>query len=200
MPESSATGDRFAVMRAKLLAPLTGDVLEIGGGDGPSLQHYSRGIRLTFTEPHADAFDEAVRSEEAPADTEFVRAGLPHLPFHNAAFDAVVEMRVLCSVPDAAGAIAEIRRLLRPGGTFVFMDHVRSPNPVLGLGQDVIAWPWTKYWGCRPNVDTVRIVERAGFAIEWLDRFGWGPPPVRPRVYGVAKLPPDTARSATTQS
>jgi SAM-dependent methyltransferase len=186
--EAAAPPDRFAAMRARLLSRVAGDVLEIGGGTGPSLEYYPGSVRLAFTEPDAGVLEEAAARNETPADTTFARAALPDLPFSDAVFDAVVEMRVLCSVGDAARAIDEIRRVLRPGGTLVFMEHGRSANPVWGLGQDLIAMPWRWYWGCWPNRDTPKLLKRAGFAIEWLERFGWGPPPVRPRVYGIARL------------
>src|SRR5262245_53291951 len=105
MPDTAVpTGDRFAAMRAKLLAPLEGDVLEIGGGEGPSLEHYRPNIRLTFTEPDTSALATAAAHEGIAPGTAFLRAAFPRLPFLETSFDAVVVMRVLCSVPDAAEA------------------------------------------------------------------------------------------------
>ena len=181
--------DKFAARRARLLGALRGRVLEVGGGSGPSLEHYDCSIDLVFTEPGVLDLEAAVARPVVPAGAQFAQALLPNLPFGDVSFDAVVVMRVLCSVPDLAPAIDELRRVLRPGGTLVFMEHVRSPNRLLGLGQRVIARPWRSYWGCWPDRDVARALHEAGFVIEWLDRFEWGPPPVRPRMFGVARLP-----------
>lgn len=188
MTTDVAPPDRFAAKRAQLLGALRGRVLEVGGGSGPSLEHYEPAVRLVFTEPGLLDLEAAQSRETRPDSADFAQALLPALPFAGASFDAVVVMRVLCSVPDLAEAVAELRRVLRPGGTLVFMEHVRSPNRVLGLGQRVIARPWRRYWGCWPHRDVVGALGEAGFSVEWLDRFQWGPPPVRPRVYGVARL------------
>lgn len=181
--------DRFAAKRAKLLGGLPGRVLEVGGGNGPSLDHYAADVQLMFTEPGLLDLETARGRRKKPGDAEFTQALLPRLPFRDGTFDAVVAMRVLCSVPDLGEAVTEVRRVLRPGGTLVFMEHGRSSNAILGLGQRLIARPWRRYWGCWPHRDVVSALEEAGFVIDWLDRFQWGPPPVRPRVYGVARLP-----------
>ena len=189
MSDASVSDDRFAAKRARLLSTLHGDVLEIGGGNGHSLKHYPRDVRLAFSEPDRETLEHAAGRETAPPNTTFLRLVLPHLPFPDRQFDAVVEMRVLCSVPDLDEAIAEIRRVLKPGATLIFMEHGRSPNLAWALVQHVIARPWRRYWGCWPHRDAPAALRKAGFTVEWLERFGYGPPPVRPRVYGMARLP-----------
>jgi SAM-dependent methyltransferase len=180
--------DLFPEKRERLLAGLAGDVLEIGGGNGYSLVHYPPGIRLVFTEPGPIALSEASARVARPVRTDFALAGLPKLPFDASSFDAAVVMRVLCSVDRPGEALAEVRRVLRPGGRLVFMEHVRSPKRFYGLAQDVVARPWRMYWKCWANRDAPRLFEQAGFAVEWVERFDHGPWPVRPRVFGVARL------------
>ncbi len=183
------TSDIFAEKRSRLLREAGGDVLEVGGGTGLSLAHYPTGVRLTFTEPGPLALAEAVGSLEAPPGTAFMLGGLPLLPFADRSFDVVVVFRVLCSVPEPAAALAEVRRVLRPGGKVLFMEHSRSPRFFYGLWQDLIARPWHLYWRCWANRDVPRLLRRAGFEIDRMQWFGFGPPPVHPRVYGIARLP-----------
>jgi SAM-dependent methyltransferase len=94
------------------------------------------------------------------------------------AVDAAVVSLVLCTVPSQARALAEIRRVLRPGGQLRFYEHVRSASPLVGLLEDAIAPLWrSAAGGCNPNRDTLRAIERAGFAVDEVDRFGFAPTP-----------------------
>ncbi|MFC7583311.1 class I SAM-dependent methyltransferase [Nonomuraea antimicrobica] len=114
------------------------------------------------------------------------------LPADGASFDAAVVSLVLCSVPSQPRALAEIARVLADDGELCFYEHVRSPNPALGLLEDVIVPLWRRLaGGCRPNRDTLRAIERAGFAVSEVDRFTFAPEPPVPalsHVLGRARL------------
>jgi ubiquinone/menaquinone biosynthesis C-methylase UbiE len=96
-----------------------------------------------------------------------VQARAEALPFRDGVFDTVVSGLVFCSVDDPQAALAEVRRVLAPGGALRMMEHVRSAHRLRGAIQDWIQPAWTAVaGGCRPNRETERAVERAGFAVE----------------------------------
>jgi SAM-dependent methyltransferase len=98
------------------------------------------------------------------------------VPAEDGAIDAAVASLVLCSVPDVAGTLAEIRRVLRPGGELRFFEHVRSDKPWFALLQDAITPLWSRAGGgCHLNRDTAAAIRAAGFEIECLDRFFYAP-------------------------
>ncbi len=178
--------------RSGLLSGITGKVLEIGGGTGANLSHYRAADRVVVTEP--DPFmREKLRPKlsQTRVPVEILEAGAEELPFESGSFDAVVSTLVLCTVPDQERALTEIRRVLRPGGRLVFMEHVRGAGSV-ARWQDRLEPLWMKVAaGCHPNRDTVAALERAGFHPEGLERFD---PPVplsgfMPHVQGTAKVP-----------
>ena len=114
------------------------------------------------------------------------------LPAPDAAFDAGVASLVLCTVAELDQALAEAHRVLRPGGTLRFYEHVRAENPRLARWQDRLQRPWG--WltgGCHPNRDTVAAIAAAGLQVVQLERFDLQamPPLARPHVLGVAERP-----------
>lgn len=156
----------LGAMRDRTLAGLAGDVLEIGAGTGANFQHYPPGVRVTALEPdrfmirrasaklsavgRTDITLEARRAEDLPPDRKY---------------DAVVSTLVLCTVDDVTRSLAEIRRVLRPGGELRFIEHVRA-NGVVGRVQDIIKPVWRYFGaGCNPNRRTVEVLRQAGFAV-----------------------------------
>jgi len=114
--------------RGELLADLEGDVLELGAGTGANLPHHPRDLsRLVLTEPdkHMRRQLEA-RARERRPDAEVTPASASALPFADASFDAVVSTLVLCSVPELDTTLREVWRVLKPGGRFLFLEHVAA--------------------------------------------------------------------------
>ena len=114
------------------------------------------------------------------------------LPAGDGSFDAAVVSGVLCSVPDPGSALADLRRVLRPGGELRFYEHVRGRNAVRGRFQDAVDLVWPRLMGgCHPNRDTLAAIERAGYTIETYRGFelpsGARLSPVSPRLVGVAR-------------
>jgi ubiquinone/menaquinone biosynthesis C-methylase UbiE len=170
----NATAERDIVgpWRERLLGELTGEVLDVGAGTGANLPHLRRASRVVATEPdpamrrrlvaHAAGAAVPVQIDEAPAEA---------LPYPDASFDAVVFTLVLCSVADPDRAVAEARRVLRPGGRLIVLEHVRGTGR-LARWQDVVTPVWSRIGaGCHPGRDTRATVERAGFAFVQLDEF-----------------------------
>ena len=178
--------------RSRLLSGVTGEVLEIGGGTGANLPHYRAAERVVVTEPDPFMREKLLpKLSQALVPVEVSEAGAQELPFAEDSFDAVVSTLVLCTVPDPRVALAEIRRVLRPEGVLLFMEHVRSSGKT-ARWQDRIEPLWMKLFaGCHPNRDSVAAIETAGFRLEDFERFD---PPVPfssfvPHVQGVAKVP-----------
>lgn len=112
----------------------------------------------------------------APVPVTVRAAATGRIPAEDAVADAVVTSLVLCSVPDQAAALREIRRVLRPGGTLAFYEHVRSANPVLAAAGDLITPAWRRLaGGCHLNRDTPAAITAAGFTIQSCRRFGFSP-------------------------
>ena len=141
-----------------------GRVLEVGCGTGRNLPLYGDGAALVGLDPAHGALRVARR--RAPG-VPLVVASAEALPFRDGAFDTVVSGLVFCSVPDPMRGLAEVRRVLAPGGSLRMMEHVRSRRPLVAKLQDLVQPAWTRVQGgCHPNRDTERSVEAAGFAIE----------------------------------
>jgi ubiquinone/menaquinone biosynthesis C-methylase UbiE len=167
----------LAKRRRRLLPQASGVVLEIGAGTGANLPFYNW--------PHVSALHlldlsitEAVRSFSPPNGTEVVRTEgrAESLPFDDATFDAVVFTLVFCSVDEPDRGLAEVRRVLKPGGRLFFIEHVRpSRRPRMAGIVDAVNPLWHSLSGeCNINRDTVRLIRNAGFTLETLSRGGAG--------------------------
>ena len=181
----------LAERRRKLLAGASGRVLEIGAGTGLNLLHYGDGIEaLTLAEPEEPMARRLERRlREQTREAEIVRASAEALPFEDDAFDTAVSTLVLCTVDDQDRALRELRRVLRPGGKLLFLEHVRAEDAGLAKWQDRLnRFNAFIGQGCNCNRDTVSAIKAAGFAITSLERdtFPKAPPLVRPLVAGTA--------------
>jgi ubiquinone/menaquinone biosynthesis C-methylase UbiE len=188
-------GAETAVLRGHrktLVSRVTGHVLEVGGGTGANLPFYGAGVEeLVITEPEepmARRLERKLPGYSLPA--RVVRAPAEDLPLEDASFDFVVSTLVLCTVDDPARALAEIHRVLKPGGQLLFLEHVRSDGPRLARWQDRLHGVQVRVGhGCHCNRRTLENIERAGFSIAELehDRMRNMPPIVRPLIAGLAR-------------
>ena len=184
-------------MRASLLSEARGRTLEVGAGTGFNFEHYPDGVtELVLTEPFgpmADQLREKVAASGRSA--EVVEAPGEELPFPDDSFDTVALTLVLCTVPDPAGALREISRVLRPGGRFLFLEHVRAEDPGLARWQDRLHGPWYAFGhGCHCNRDTLAVLESSALQVDRVER-GSIPkavPLVRPMLSGACTLPGPT--------
>jgi ubiquinone/menaquinone biosynthesis C-methylase UbiE len=148
-----------------------GRVLDLGCGTGRNLPLFPHGVSVVGLDPCREMLAKARRrAPRAP----LVCARAEALPFRDGTFDTVVSALVLCSVTDPVAALAEVRRVLRPGGRLRLLEHVRATGAAAWL-QDRLqpAWTWVT-GGCRPNRDTEAEVERAGFVIDGATRRAQG--------------------------
>jgi ubiquinone/menaquinone biosynthesis C-methylase UbiE len=182
-----------AEIKRKLLANARGRVLEIGVGTGLSLLHYPPDVEVVGVEPSEPMRRRAQRrAADVGRDVSLVEAPAEELPFADDSFDTVVSLAVLCSVRDPARVLAEVRRVLRPGGRFIFLEHVRSDDPQLARKQDRWERPWG--WiagGCHPNRRTLETIQNAGFELMEVEHQERPEIPrlVRPHVKGWGQTP-----------
>lgn len=181
-------------LRRRALAEATGQTLEIGAGTGLNHDLYPAAVsELTLTEPFAPMADQ-LRDKAAGMElpVTVVEAPAEALPFADASFDTVALTLVLCTVPEQDRALAEIARVLRPGGRFLFLEHVRAQEPGLARWQDRLNPPWRVFGhGCNCNRDTLAAIERSPLAVERAERgrIPKMPPLVQPMLLGRATAP-----------
>ena len=178
--------------RRRVLSEASGSTVEIGAGTGLNLDLYPPAVTelvLTEPSPHMAARLRARARTGRPA--EVVEAPAERLPFEDDRFDIAVATLVLCTVPEPEVALREVVRVLRPGGRFLFLEHVRAREPRLARWQDRLERPWELFGaGCHCNRDTAAAIERSGLRSE---RLQWGRIPravplVRPMITGSAQL------------
>jgi ubiquinone/menaquinone biosynthesis C-methylase UbiE len=155
------------------------------------LNHYVEGVsELLLTEPEAHmAAKLRKRIRSLSLDASVLEAPAENLPFDDHSMDTVVSTLVLCTVENPGFALAEVARVLSPGGSLLFAEHVRSTSVRAARWQDRLNTPWSWYaCGCQCNRDTIAILQTASFNIRELrhDRLRWISPVVRPLVVGTA--------------
>ena len=186
--------------RDELLDGVSGRVIEVGAGNGLNFAHYPTTVSQALAvEPEPRLRASASRAAaNASVPIEVVAGVADRLPAEDGAFDVGVASLVLCTVPDQAAALAELRRVIRPGGELRFYEHVVSRRRGAARLQRVL--DATLYpplaGGCHLARDTVGAIERAGFRIEASRRFPWGPSAIGPQVahvIGIARRPEQTS-------
>lgn len=184
--------------RAELVVGLSGSVIEIGCGPGAMFRHYPPEVSTVLAIEPDDylrglAEQAALATSGTAPSISVVYGRAEALSGADGSVDAVVCSLVLCSVPDQAAVLAEIRRVLRPGGELRFYEHVRSRSRIVGWMEDALTPLWRRSaGGCHPNRDTASAIDRAGFEMDHVRRFGFAPAPVSPRmahIVGVAHAP-----------
>jgi ubiquinone/menaquinone biosynthesis C-methylase UbiE len=181
-------------MRRGLLREARGRTIDIGSGTGANLDLYPEQVSdLVMAEPDPHMARQ-LRHKLAKADraVEFVEAGAERLPFEDSSFDTAVFTLVLCTVPDPRAALAEVARILKPGGRMLFLEHVRAQDPQLARWQDRLEKPWRFVGdGCHCNRDTVATIEASPLRLEGVERgrLPKAPPITRPLARGSATMP-----------
>ncbi len=171
------------------MAHASGRMLDLGAGTGECFQHVTPAVtQVIAVEPDPWMLRRAQRRvSDANVRVRFVRAIGEALPFPDRSFDTAVVALVLCTVDDLEAAVAELHRVLRPGGKLLVLEHVRATDDTLAQLQDLVERPWS--WcnrGCRPNRSTLETIETAGFGLEEVEWFGY---PVLPHVQAIASRP-----------
>jgi ubiquinone/menaquinone biosynthesis C-methylase UbiE len=175
-------------LRTEALAHAAGHVLEIGFGTGLNLEHYPPGVRdLVAIEPNPGML---VRAEDRLAQVVFpvhvINGSAEELPFADGAFDTAVSTLTLCTVPDPARALGELRRVLRDEGQLLLMEHGLAEDPGVARWQERLDWLQTRVGcGCHLNRDVLRIARDQGFRFETLRQLFV---PRTPRTHGWVTL------------
>jgi len=182
--------------RRALIGQASGRTLEIGAGSGLNLPHYTAAVtELVVSEPSPHMrrhLRTALEVDPPPVGTwELVDCTGERLPFEDASFDTLTATYVHCTIGNPREALAEFARVLRPGGRYLFLEHVHAgEGTLLGRFQDLVEVPHRYIAaGCRPNRRTQELLSASPFDIEWIDR-GEQPrsfPTVRPTIIGSAR-------------
>src|SRR5712691_3734315 len=186
----NARYERWIAERKRgLFGDLRGTILEIGPGAGINLGYYAPGVRWIGIEPNLYMQRYLLKEAEARGLRVDLRTGFAELlDVPDASVDAVVVTLVLCSVSNVAAVLKEIRRVLRPGGRFVFIEHVAAPNGAFLRRMQRVLRPCYRFFaeGCRPDSETWTEIDRAGFSRVKYEHFRAPLPVVSPHIAGVA--------------
>ncbi|MEX2105912.1 MAG: class I SAM-dependent methyltransferase [Solirubrobacterales bacterium] len=180
-------------MRRELLVGAGGRVIELGAGTGVNIDLYPDAVEeLVMVEPDPHMAKRLrARAAESRRQAAIAEAPAERLPFEGGSFDTAVATLVLCTVPDPVAAVAEMERVLKPGGQLLFIEHVRSGDPGVARWQDRLEKPWRFLGdGCHCNRDTLATIASSRFELGEVQRgqMPKAPPIVRPLVRGSATL------------
>lgn len=186
--------EKVAEYKRRLMGGLSGLVVEIGPGTGVNLRHLPRGVRYVGVERNEHMFGYfRQEAEKRGREAELRRGWAEALPFESGSVDAVLSTLVLCSVRDVETVLAEVLRVLRPGGRFVFLEHVGAPaGSRLRRWQKAVKPVWRRLGdGCEPDRDLGATIRAAGFDEVRIEAFDADLPLslVRPHIAGIARKP-----------
>jgi ubiquinone/menaquinone biosynthesis C-methylase UbiE len=158
--------------RRSLIASLRGTVLEIGAGTGLDFPHYTGAVTAVATDPDETMLRRARRrAAGARATILLVAADAEALPFRDASFDGAVVALALCTIPEPANALSELRRVLSGGATVRLLEHVRASHRLISRCQQWLTPVWRRIaGGCRLDRDTARCVAESGLVIDHVDQ------------------------------
>ena len=183
-------GPEIDAIRRRVADGLTGDVLEVGFGSGRNVPCYPAEVRRVHAVDPATAGRKlaAKRVAASPVPVEYVGLDGEHLPLDDDSVDNVLVTWTLCTIPDVEGALAEMRRVLRPGGAVHFVEHGRSPDPGVARWQERLNPVQRRlFGGCNLDRPIDRLVAEAGFDVARLENFYIrGPKPVGYLYEGIA--------------
>jgi SAM-dependent methyltransferase len=194
MARSENAGQRET--RRELVGEAQGRTLELGAGSGLNLPHYTSQVDELFVSepsPHMMRHLRELLDADPPAvgSWKLLEAGAEQIPFEDQSFDTVVATFVFCTIPDPAQALIEVARVLRPGGRFLFLEHVRAEDGTgLGRLQDLAELPHRFFaGGCHPNRRTGELIAASPLEVERLDHgtMPRGEPLVKPTIIGSAR-------------
>lgn len=190
--ELAMRNSRLAAYRQATIQAARGRVIEIGVGSGLNLPLYGAAVDQVYgIDPSPELLARAgKRSADAHSLVSLVRASAEHLPFANAAFDTVVMTWTLCSIPNPNAALAEMRRVLKPSGRLLFVEHGLSPEPRIVRWQRRITPCWKRIGGgCHLDRKMDDLIRAAGFRLDALETgYMKGPKPWTFMYHGAAKL------------
>jgi ubiquinone/menaquinone biosynthesis C-methylase UbiE len=181
--------------RSRCLEDVKGTVLEVGFGSGLNLPHYPRTVsKVIGVDPSETSAKLArTRIEASPFPVEIIGLSAEKIPLGDASVESIVSTFTLCTIPDVARALLEMRRALRPGGRFYFVEHGRAEDPAVERWQRRLnAIQQAVFGGCNLNRNISVLIEDAGFEMEWLENsYLKGAPKFGGFLYrGVAKRVP----------
>jgi ubiquinone/menaquinone biosynthesis C-methylase UbiE len=174
-------------LRTHALEPACGRILELGFGTGLNLAHYPPTVKaIVAVDPNPGMATIARRRmDELGITVTHHQISAESLPFDPGSFDSVVSTLTLCSIPDVDAALSEVRRVLKPGGQFLFFEHGRDPDPGVSKWQDRLNPLWRRLFdGCQINRDVSRLLRNAGLSLATLEN----PRLSMPRVAGYGYL------------
>jgi len=181
----------YGETKRRLFGDIPDTLVELGPGSGANFRYYPRGTRVIAVEPNPMMLDRMhSQAERHEIRIDLRHAGAEGMEVESESVDLVVSTLVLCSVVDPDRVVAEVKRVLRPGGRFAFLEHVAAPPGTSKRKlQDTIHRPW--HWlgeGCNLSRDTAGTLSRAGFASLQIERFesGWSWAPWAPHIAGIA--------------
>jgi ubiquinone/menaquinone biosynthesis C-methylase UbiE len=184
------SGKEFEKLRGEVCADLSGEVLEVGFGSGRNVPHYPPSVdRVRAVDPATVGRRMAAkRLAASTVPVEFVGLDGEELPLEDESVDHVLTTWTLCTIPDVDRALAEMRRVLRPGGAVHFVEHGRSPDASVARWQDRLNPIQRRvFGGCHLNRPIDTLLARAGLVVSPLDTFYLkGPKPFGYLFEGVA--------------